>query len=84
MSWWVYLVECRDASLYTGITTDVERRVAEHNSEKKGARYTRARQPVELKYQEAWPDRAQASQREYEIKKLTKQQKWQLMGGEDE
>ena len=81
MSWWVYLVECNDASLYTGITTDVNRRVCEHNSEKKGARYTRARQPVFLKYQESCIDRGNALQREYAIKQLSKQQKWQLILG---
>jgi len=51
--WWVYIVSCADATLYTGITTDVERRVAEHNSESLlAAKYTRARQPVVLVYKE--------------------------------
>ena len=52
-SWYVYVVRCRDDSLYTGITTELERRIEEHNHSPKGARYTRARRPVELVYSEA-------------------------------
>ena len=48
--WFVYILECADGSLYTGITTDLERRVSEHNEGKLGARYTRARRPVKLRY----------------------------------
>ncbi len=69
--WWVYIVSCADTTLYTGITTDVERRVAEHNSESLlAAKYTRARQPVVLVYKEACSSRSVAACREYEIKKM--------------
>lgn len=51
-TWYVYMVRCSDASLYTGVTTDVNRRLIEHNSRKSGARYTRSRQPVSLVYVE--------------------------------
>lgn len=66
------MVRCGDGSLYTGITTDVERRIGEHNSDKLGARYTRSRQPVELVYQEELDTRSEASQREGALKKLSR------------
>jgi putative endonuclease len=79
MTWKVYMLQCADNSLYTGITTDVERRVKEHNTDnKKGARYTRARRPVSLVYQEACEDRAHASTREYQLKKLARIEKLKL------
>ena len=52
IEWWVYLVSCSDGSLYTGITTNVERRISEHNTSKKGAKYTRNKRPVRLVYSE--------------------------------
>lgn len=74
------MLKCADNSLYTGITTDIERRIDEHNHcNKKGARYTRARRPVSLAYQETCRDRAQASQREHALKQLTRAQKISLM-----
>ena len=76
--YYVYMVECADKTLYTGITTDLARRVEEHNSSDKGARYTRNRRPVRLVYQESHPDRSSASKREYAIKKMTKEQKERL------
>lgn len=80
MSWSVYILRCADDSLYTGITIDVERRLYEHNNDNlKGARYTRARRPVKLIYQENCEDRSAASQREYQIKKLSRQQKLALI-----
>ncbi len=69
MPYFVYIVRCADETLYTGITTDLERRIREHNSPDKGARYTRARQPVTLVHHESYPDRSSASKREYGIKK---------------
>ncbi len=75
MPWYVYIVECNDQSLYTGTTTDIDRRVQEHNSTKKGARYTRMRQPVSLRYFEAHATRASACKREYHIKQLSREQK---------
>ena len=78
--WWVYIVACSDESLYTGITTDRERRIAEHNDSKKGAKFTRNRGPVDLVYSEMHPDRSTASKREYEIKKLSRAEKLKLIG----
>ena len=78
--WWVYIVVCSDGSLYTGITTDQVRRIAEHNDSKKGAKYTRNRRPVDLVYSEMLPNRSAASKREYEIKKLSRYDKLKLIG----
>ena len=81
-SWFVYLLRCADNSLYTGITTDLNRRLAEHNGENnsnKGARYTRHRRPVVLIYSETFANRASASQREYAIKQLSRTAKEQLI-----
>ena len=74
MSWYVYMVRCRDNSLYTGSTDDVARRLAVHNAGK-GAKYTRSRLPVSLAYREECPDKSAALKREYAIKHLTKAQK---------
>jgi len=71
---YVYIVRCQDDTLYTGWTTDLERRVMEHNAGC-GAKYTRDRRPVALVYQETWPDRRSAMRREAEIKKLSRKQK---------
>ena len=74
--WCIYIVRCADKTLYTGITRDVGRRVEEHNSNNNlGARYTRARRPVKLVYQEGASNRSQASIRESEIKHLNKKEK---------
>lgn len=78
--WYVYILCCADSSLYTGVTTDPQRRLREHNGELKGgARYTRVRQPVELVYQESQPDRSAACKREAEIKKLSRAAKKKLI-----
>ncbi|WP_145061964.1 GIY-YIG nuclease family protein [Engelhardtia mirabilis] len=75
-SWHVYLLRCADGSLYAGITTDPERRLAEHNGERPGgARYTRARRPVELVRSETCGDRSEASRLEARLKGLTRPQK---------
>jgi putative endonuclease len=79
MSYFVYILECCDGSLYTGITTDVTKRLEEHNSSDKGAKYTKARRPVKLLYEESSSDRSSASKREYAIKKLTRLKKLQLI-----
>jgi putative endonuclease len=77
--WWVYMLRCADGTLYTGITTDVTRRIAEHNGEGgPGARYTRSRRPVALVYSEAAADRAEASRREAAIKQLHRTRKLAL------
>lgn len=80
VSWFVYLVRCADDTLYTGIATDVERRVAQHNSGA-GAKYTRARRPVSLVYCEEAADRSAASKRECRIKHMTRHEKEELAKG---
>lgn len=78
-SWYVYMVRCADDSLYTGITTDVARRLDEHNGAVAGgARYTRARRPVVLVHSEAVEGRAAAASREAAIKKLSRPEKLAL------
>lgn len=78
--WFVYILRCSDNSLYTGITIDLDRRLLEHNGDnQKGARYTRARRPVKLVYQEHFDNRSLASQRESALKKLSRQQKLALI-----
>lgn len=78
--WFVYIVRCADNSLYTGIATDVERRVGEHNSTGMlAAKYTRARQPVKLVYYETAKSRSAAASREYAIKRLSKATKEKLV-----
>lgn len=77
--WHVYLIECRDGSLYTGITTDVARRFAQHSAGK-GAKYTRSHPPLRLLAQCAYPDRAEASRAEYRIKQLSPARKRELCG----
>lgn len=72
--WYVYILRCADDTLYTGITTDPERRLAEHNG-RGGAKYTRVRQPVELVYLEESENRSLASQREWQIKQLPRKKK---------
>lgn len=72
------MLRCCDGSLYTGITTDIARRVAEHNSGK-GAKYTRSRRPVELVYQEECDDHSHALRRELEIKALSRAGKMKLI-----
>lgn len=70
-AWVVYMLRCADGTLYTGITTDLERRLAEHNGEGRlGARYTRSRRPVALAYSELASSRSEASRREAAIKQL--------------
>jgi putative endonuclease len=77
-NWIVYTLRCRDESLYTGITNNLENRLQTHN-QKRGARYTRARLPVTLVYQEEAPSRSLASRREAAIKKLSRSEKLKLI-----
>ncbi len=72
--WWVYILECRDGSLYTGITTDVARRLSEHEAGN-GARYTRGRGPLRIAYQEQCNDRPAALRREAAIKRMSPRSK---------
>lgn len=76
--WYVYIVECADGSLYTGITTDVNKRIKTHN-EGKGAKYTKTRLPVVLRAYFESENRSSASKEEYRIKQLSKQQKLDLI-----
>lgn len=76
--WTVYILECADNTFYTGITTDLDRRVAEHNSGV-GAKYTKGRGPMKVVYAEPCQDRSTASKREIHIKKLARVDKLKLM-----
>ncbi len=78
MSYWLYILRCGDGTLYTGITTDVERRLETHRSGK-GAKYTRGRGPLELVYREACADRSAALRRELEVKALSREEKLALI-----
>ncbi|MCW8833158.1 MAG: GIY-YIG nuclease family protein [Colwellia sp.] len=78
-AWYVYLLRCNDNSLYAGITTNITRRLHQHNHTKLGAKYTRAKRPVTLAFIEAASDKSTASKREYQLKKLTKAQKEHLV-----
>lgn len=80
-AWFVYLVRCHDATLYCGIAKNLDRRVAEHNSPDKGAKYTRGRRPVHLVYAEEVASRAQATQREGTIKRMSRAEKTALIKG---
>ena len=75
----VYIVECSDTTLYTGWTTNMEKRLQEHNEGKAGAKYTRGRRPVKLVYQEPCSTRSDALKREREIKKMSRAQKLLLI-----
>lgn len=79
--WFVYILKCADDTLYTGVTTDIERRVEEHNTDnKKGAKYTRVRRPVECVYSEQHKTRSDVCKRESELKKLSREEKLRLIG----
>jgi putative endonuclease len=78
--WYVYVVRCVDGSLYAGISTDVDRQVDQHNGNgKAGAKYTQGRRPVCLVYQEKADSRSTATQREIQIKKMSKAAKEKLI-----
>ncbi len=84
MSHYIYILECSDDTLYTGYTTDIARRIDQHNRGK-GAKYTRGRTPVKLKYSEEFKTKSAAMKREYKIKQLKRQDKLKLIkGGQDE
>jgi len=80
MSYFVYILECNDTSLYTGITNDLKKRTLAHNTLKTGAKYTKARRPVTLIYHEEYTTKSEAMKREAEIKKFTREQKLKLIG----
>ncbi|MBP6859915.1 MAG: GIY-YIG nuclease family protein [Candidatus Magasanikbacteria bacterium] len=77
--YYLYILECADKTLYTGITVDLERRVREHNTSAIGAKYTRARRPVRLVYSKKFRNRSTASKAESKIKKLSREAKLHLI-----
>lgn len=77
--WFIYMLRCADQSLYTGITTDVKRRIIAHNTLKTGAKYTKSRRPVTLVYSEETTSKSLALIREHQLKKLPKKQKEDLI-----
>ena len=77
--WFVYLMQCADGSFYTGVTTDLARRLRQHNGEiVGGAGYTRGRRPVDLAWSEACNDRSEAQKREYVVRRRKKKEKFKL------
>lgn len=77
--WYLYILRCGDGSLYTGITTDVDKRLAAHAAGK-GAKYTRGRGPLELLYRETCGTHSDALRRELEVKRLPREEKLRLIG----
>lgn len=73
--YFVYILECSDSTLYIGITNDLDKRIIDHNTSKKGAKYTRGRRPVTLKYKEELPSKSLALKREASLKKLSRKEK---------
>lgn len=78
-AWHVYILECADGTLYTGSTTDLKRRIEEHNESPLGAKYTKARRPVSLRYSSAHADRSAALKEEAHIKRLPRGEKQALL-----
>ncbi|MDH3324865.1 MAG: GIY-YIG nuclease family protein [Candidatus Peregrinibacteria bacterium] len=77
--WTLYMLRCADGTLYTGITTDLERRIDEHNNSPKGAKFTRGRRPVECVFSQEFENRSEASKEEMMMKKLTRPEKLELI-----
>lgn len=77
--YYLYILKCADGTLYSGITTDLARRVLEHNSSRLAARYTRVRRPVKLVYTRKFRNRSTASRAEYKLKSLTRAEKLLLL-----
>lgn len=77
--YFVYIIQCSDDTFYTGITTDLDRRIKEHNSSKLGAKYTKIRRPVKLVYSQQFINRSEALKEEARIKKLSHLQKFDLI-----
>lgn len=79
MTYFVYLVQCNDNSFYCGYTTNLNKRLLDHNNTKKGSKYTRTRRPVTLKYYEVFNNLGEALKKEYFLKKLSHEAKWQMV-----
>jgi len=83
MDWKVYIIRCDDETLYTGVTTDLERRFREHRDLRCGAKYFNGRKPLEVVYSESGHDRSSACKREAVIKKLSRNEKLRLVFGDN-
>ena len=79
--WYMYVLECADGTYYTGITTDVKRRLYEHNNTSRGAKYVKPRRPVAVIYSIDFPNRSKAAKAEYRFKKLAREQKAKVIYG---
>ena len=77
--WYLYILKCKDNTFYTGVTTDLERRIKEHNSSKLGAKYTRARRPVKLVYSKRKKNKSYAQKEEAKIKNLSRAKKIEII-----
>jgi len=78
-NWYMYVVECIDGTLYTGITTNLSRRLKEHNVGSRGAKYTRSRRPVKYRFTMVYSNRSEAAKEESKFKKLTRKQKLEII-----
>ncbi len=77
--WFLYVLECSDGSLYTGVTTNIQRRLNEHNTSDRGAKYTKTRRPVKLVWHKEYPTRSEAQSEECRFKKLTRKNKLKII-----
>ena len=82
--WYQYVVECGDGSFYAGSTTDIQRRLFEHNNTNKGAKYTKSRRPVKLVYSQEFENRSKAQKAEAAFKKLSRSEKERVVYGDDD
>ena len=79
MGWYLYVLRCNDNTMYTGVTTNLARRLNEHNASPRAAKYTKSRRPVKLVYWVAFSDRSSAQKAEYKFKQLTRKQKEKII-----
>jgi putative endonuclease len=77
--WYLYVVQCNDGTLYTGVTTDTDRRIHEHNTSKRGAKYTKTRRPVKLVYKRRYATRSEAQRVEYQFKQMVRGEKIEII-----
>jgi putative endonuclease len=78
-AWFLYVLRCADGTLYTGTTTDISRRIDEHNTSRRGAKYTKTRRPVKLVFSLNYENRSKAQKAEYKFKRLTRKQKEKII-----
>ena len=79
MKWFLYVLQCSDGTYYTGVTTNVDRRLTEHNTSKRGSKYTKSRRPVKLIYSLEYENRSSAQKAEHKFKNLTRKQKQKII-----